>query len=211
LTLEDRTDNLSRNVCNKLPHYAAQNPKRAINLFYTPAEARNHASVALSCHPLRDSSIFTYGTLQIVVTTSYFDLFYVHYMGHCPLPGACNLGLIIWDSRSTEGIQWKWSDFLLGPIHLNGHWHKFTFFFPSVCPVSSYHMFKISIRRVQNRLCFTPLCFTPLCLNAPYQFTLLPNLRPLILGLTFFGWILLPRLFLFFLMEIQFFIYAFFI
>lgn len=38
-----------------------------------------------------------------------------------------------------------------------------------------------------SRSCFAPVCFV-FFFNAPYQFTLLLNLFPLIFGLMFFGW-----------------------
>ena len=38
------------------------------------------------------------------------------------------------------------------------------------------------------RPCFTPVCFMPFCFNAPYQFTPLPNLCPLIFSLMLSGW-----------------------
>jgi hypothetical protein len=53
---------------------------------------------------------------------------------------------------------------------------------------------------------FCVLGFTPLCFNAPYQFTPLPNLRPVIFGLTLFGWFI--QFICIFFMGTQFFIYA---
>jgi hypothetical protein len=57
--------------------------------------------------------------------------------------------------------------------------------------------------------CFTPISFTPFGFNAPYKCTPLPNLRPIIFGLTLIGWFISTHVRLFFLMGISFFIHAF--